>query len=200
MEGSNVQAGAGFFGLLKVAQELVALLDRGADALLPEQIVDVVKLHSKIAVGAAWLPSGFDIAAGGANIWTMYIRINNKLGIEVKKNIMKTIGSGVAANLSSYTAMMLAAEGIKATGVGYVPAAIMETAAMYALNITSGWVYLQALLWLAKKNNGSIDTGKLGDAVKEVMKDSAVIQDFMNKVSDFFKKEKPVLVRKEQKK
>lgn len=185
---SNTNAAGEYFGLLKIATELVKLLDRGADVLLPKQIVDVVKLHSKIAAGAAWLPTGFDVAAGGANIWTMYIRINNKLGLEIKKNIIKTIGSGVAANLSSYAAMLVAAEAIKATGVGHIPAAIMETAALYALNITSAWVYLQALLWLAIKNKGNIDSGKIGDAVNEVMKDSSVVQDFMNKVTDFFKK------------
>ena len=190
MGGNNTQLGTEFFGLLKIATELVGLLDKGADILLPEKVVDVVKLHSKVAAGAAWLPTGFDIAAGGANIWTMYVRINNKLGLQFKKNILKTIGSGVAANLSSYSAMMLASEGIKATGVGYIPAAIMETAVMYALNITSGWIYLNALLWLAKRHGSDVESGNLGDAVKEVMKDSTVIQDFMNKVSDYFKKTK----------
>jgi hypothetical protein len=178
MGGNNTQLGTEFFGLLKIATELVGLLDKGADILLPEKVVDVVKLHSKVAAGAAWLPTGFDIAAGGANIWTMYVRINNKLGLQFKKNILKTIGSGVAANLSSYSAMMLASEGIKATGV------------MYALNITSGWIYLNALLWLAKRHGSDVESGNLGDAVKEVMKDSTVIQDFMNKVSDYFKKTK----------
>ena len=192
MEGNNTQLGTEFFGLLKIATELVGLLDKGADILLPEKVVDVVKLHSKVAAGAAWLPTGFDIAAGGANIWTMYVRINNKLGLQFKKNILKTIGSGVAANLSSSAAMMLAAEGIKATGVGYIPAAIMETAVMYALIITSGWIYLNALLWLAKRHGSDVESGNLGDAVKEVMKDSAVIQDFMNKVSECFKKTKKV--------
>lgn len=190
MEGNTIQTGTEFFGLLKLAKELVDVLDRGAEVLLPKQIVNVVKLHSKIAVGAAWLPTGFDVAAGGVNIWSMYIRINNKLGIEVKKNIIKTVSSGVVANLSSYAVMLAASEGIKATGVGYIPAAIMETAVMYALIITSGWVYLKALLWLAKKNNGSIDSGKLSDAVTEVLKDSKVIKDFMTKVTDYFKKEK----------
>ena len=190
MEGNTIQTGTEFFGLLKLAKELVDVLDRGAEVLLPKQIVNVVKLHSKIAVGAAWLPTGFDVAAGGVNIWSMYIRINNKLGIEVKKNSIKTVSSGVVANLSSYAVMLAASEGIKATGVGYIPAAIMETAVMYALIITSGWVYLKALLWLAKKNNGSIDSGKLSDAVTEVLKDSKVIKDFMTKVTDYFKKEK----------
>lgn len=182
MESLVETASGDFFGILKVATELVSLLDKGADRLLPDRIVDVVKLHSKVAAGVAWLPTGFDLAASGANVWTMYVRINNKLGLQIKKNVLKTVGSGVTANLSSYLAMMLASEGIKATGIGYVPAAIMETAALYALNITSGWVYLKALLFLAKKQGVNLNTGDLGSAVKEVMKESNVIEDFMNKV------------------
>ena len=42
--------------LIHVAAELVKLFDKTADSALPKEIVDVVKLHSKIAVGSAWIP------------------------------------------------------------------------------------------------------------------------------------------------
>jgi hypothetical protein len=59
--------------------ELVKLMDKAADTSLPKQIVDVVKLHSKLAVGSAWIPvPGADVAAGAANIWGMYARISDK--------------------------------------------------------------------------------------------------------------------------
>ena len=51
--------------LLKMSIKLVKLFDKMADESLPRQIVDVVKLHSKLAVGSAWIPvPGADIAAG----------------------------------------------------------------------------------------------------------------------------------------
>ena len=64
--------------LLKSSIKLVQLMDKTADANLPREIADVVKLHSKLAVGSAWIRlPGADVAAGAAPIWGMYVRINN---------------------------------------------------------------------------------------------------------------------------
>ena len=51
--------------LAHVAKELLEAMDKGADKMLPQEVVDVVKLHSKLAVGSAWIPlPGADVAAG----------------------------------------------------------------------------------------------------------------------------------------
>ena len=72
--------------LLKSSIKLVKFMDKEADKLLPQEIVDVVKLHSKLAVGSAWIPiPGADIAAGAATIWGMYVRINNKIRIAFRR-------------------------------------------------------------------------------------------------------------------
>lgn len=72
--------------MLERAKDIVDAMDCAADELLPEEIVDVVKLHSKIAIGSAWIPLlGVDVAAGVANIWNMYIRINSKVGFSFSK-------------------------------------------------------------------------------------------------------------------
>ena len=77
--------------LLEAAFELVKHLDKTADNNLPRAIADVVKLHSKLAVGSAWIPiPGADVAAGAATIWGMYVRINSKLGIPFGDNMMKS--------------------------------------------------------------------------------------------------------------
>ena len=100
--------------LLHVSEKLVKMLDETADNCLPKEIANVVKTHSKLAVGSAWIPvPGADVAAGAAVIWGMYVRINNKLGIPFGENIMKSIGSGVATNLASYLAMTGVASAIK---------------------------------------------------------------------------------------
>lgn len=68
--------------LLHVAKEVVEQLDKQADNLLPKEIVDVVKTHSKLAVASSWIPvPGADLAAGAASIWGMYIRINKKINL-----------------------------------------------------------------------------------------------------------------------
>lgn len=165
-------------GLLKAATELVDLLDKGADQLLPQQIVDVVKLHSKLAVGSAWIPvPGADVAAGAVNIWTMYARVNDKIDIPFGENVLKSIGSGVATNLASYFAMSGVASALKfIPGIGTFRGALLLSSSLYAITLVSGWVYLQALILLAQKNGSDIASGDLGSAVQEVLKDKTTIK------------------------
>ena len=93
--------------LLHIAVKLVEAMDKGAEESLPQEIADVVKLHAKLAVGSAWIPvPGADVAAGAANIWTMYLRINNKLGMKLGESVLKTIASAVATNLAGYAAVL----------------------------------------------------------------------------------------------
>ena len=86
--------------LQKAAELLVKALDMAADSVLPQQIVDIVKLHSKLAVGSSFIPiPGLDMAGAAGSIWSMYIRINNKIHIPFGENVLKSLASGVATNL-----------------------------------------------------------------------------------------------------
>lgn len=162
--------------LMHAAIHLVKSLDKQADNLLPRKIADVVKLHSKLAVGSAWIPvPGADVAAGAVTIWTMYTRINNKIGLTLKDNVLKTIASGVATNLASYAAMSGVASAMKfIPGIGTIGGAVIMSASLYAITLTSGWVYLKALCLLAEHDGPNLDMSKLGEAVQEVLKDATV--------------------------
>ncbi|MCF0198001.1 MAG: hypothetical protein HUK02_01580 [Bacteroidaceae bacterium] len=175
--------------LLKIAIKLVGLLDKQADQTLPRAIADVVKTHSKLAVGSAWIPvPGLDAIAGATTIWTMYTRINGKLGVSLKDNVLKTIASGVATNLASYAAMTGAASALKFIPfVGSLGGAVIMSASLYAITLASGWVYLKALCALAEKSGPELDMSQLGDAVKEVLKDSS-IKSFINEAKSEYKK------------
>ena len=174
--------------LLDHASDIVAAMDRTADVLLPKEIVDVVKLHSKIAVGSAWIPvPGADIAAGAANIWTMYIRINNKIGCSVSENVIKTIGGGVATNLVSYIAMSGLASAIKFIPGGQVVAGFLLSAALYAITLTSGYVYLRAIKTLVcnkKKFSGE----ELDAAVRKELSNKSGIKNFFEESKRSYKK------------
>ncbi|MBQ0104028.1 MAG: hypothetical protein KBS99_07650 [Prevotellaceae bacterium] len=176
--------------LLKTSIKLVNLLDKAADEALPQEIADVVKLHSKLAVASSWIPvPGADVAAGAATIWGMYIRINNKIGLAVKDNVVKTIGSGVATNLAGYAATSGVASALKfIPGIGTIGGAIIMSATLYAITLASGYIYLQALTLLAEKSGGSLDTSQIGNAVKEVLKEKTVIKDFINEAKKSYKK------------
>ena len=126
-------------GKLRSAQKEKRRLHAFANCL-PKEIANVVKTHSKLAVGSAWIPvPGADVAAGAAVIWGMYVRINNKLGIPFGENIMKSIGSGVATNLASYLAMTGVASAIKVIpGIGSLGGAILMSASLYAVTLAAG--------------------------------------------------------------
>lgn len=175
--------------LYEAAVALVTVLDKTAEQLLPQEIVDVVKLHSKLAVGSALIPvPGADVAAGAANIWTMYGRVNSKVGISIKDNVLKTIGSGVVTNLASYMAMAGLGSAIKAIpGIGTLTGTALMSASLYAVTLASGYIYVKALTLLANKGNGSIDITQIDAAVKEILGNKEVIKNFIKAAKSDFK-------------
>ena len=168
--------------LMRAAIKLVQLMDKTADQSLPYKIADVVKLHSKLAVGSAWIPvPGADMAAGAANIWGMYVRINSKLGIPFGENIMKSIGSGVATNLVSYLAMSGVASALKfIPGIGSFGGAVIMSASLYAVTLASGWIYLQALCTLAERKGATFSASDITNSINEMLKQKSIIKDFIN--------------------
>lgn len=175
--------------LLRAAGKLVMALDKTADSCLPKEIADVVKLHSKLAVGSAWIPvPGADIAAGAANIWTMYARINKKAGIPFGENAMKSIASGVASNLVSYMAVGALASCIKLIpGLGTIGGGVLLSASLYAATLAAGWVYLQALSTLAEKKGRSFSAFDINNAVNEVLMQKSAIKDFISEAKKSYK-------------
>lgn len=168
--------------LLKASIKLVGVMDKTADENLPKEIADVVKLHSKLALGSAWIPvPGADMAAGAASIWGMYVRINSKLGIPFGENVMKSIGSGVATNLASYVAMGTVASALKfIPGIGTLTGAAIMSASLYGLTMASGWVYLNALCALAEKKGNNFSVSDISSAVNSMLKDKSAIKEFID--------------------
>ena len=164
--------------LIHLAKELLELMDKTADKSLPKEIADTVKLHSKLAVGSAWIPvPGADVAAGAANIWTMYGRINGKIGISLKENVIKSIAAGVATNLTSYVALSGVASTLKfIPGIGTIGGALIMSSSLYAVTLVSGWVYLKALSIMARRKSTSITSADFKAAIDEVLANKDVIK------------------------
>ena len=175
--------------LLKVSIKLVQALDKGADEMLPQQIVEIVKLHSKLAVGSSFIPiPGLDMAGAAGSIWSMYIRINQKIGIPFKENVIKSLASGVATNLAGYLAVSGVASALKLIpGIGTVAGAIVMTAASYAATLASGWLYLKALSIAAQKG-GSFTINDVNQAMSSLFKDKGTIKEFINSAKEEYKK------------
>ena len=164
--------------LIEIAKEAISavdFMDGTARRVLPEDIAKLVNKRAKYAVVSAWIPiGGLDLAAATINIWTMYFKINQMLGLKFSENTVKSIASAVVSNLAQNVAVAGVAAGLKYTGVGYFPAAGTMSVAVYVMTQTSGWIYLKAISLMAR-NDGKIDA-----SVKEVLKDKESINAYLD--------------------
>lgn len=175
--------------LLPAAAMAVKALDKSMRNELPEEIVDTIQTHAAISVAAAWIPvGGLDVAALTANIWTMYVRINKKLGISFSDNMMKSIGSAVAANLASNLAIAGVGAAIKYIPfVGQIGGGLLMSATMYGASLTAAWIYLMAIVNWVKNGKGSGDD--LKSCVNDViMQNEGRIKDIMEEAKSEYKK------------
>lgn len=165
--------------ILSIAKDAIAavqFMDGTAKKVLPEEIASVVTMHAKIAVASAFIPvGGLDMAAATANVWTMYIRINSKLGLNFSQNTMKSIGSAVISNLAQNVGIMAIAAGLKWTGIGYLYSAGIMSGALYALTLTAGLIYLKSISLMTKNNNN------LDKSVEEALQDKEIITEHLLK-------------------
>ncbi len=147
-----------------------------------KELSDVVKQHALLGIAAAMIPiGGLDMVALAANTWTMYARINKTVGVDFGENAMKSIASGVIANIVTLlpaAALGLAAEGILkylpgiGTAGGIAIGAIVNVGIMYA----AGKVYLKALQKLI--NNGeALTEDNISEAARKMAKEKSFVKD-----------------------
>ena len=121
----------------------------------------------------------------------MYSRISNRVGLNIKDNILKTIGAGVVANLASYMAMAGVGSAIKAIpGLGTLAGTAMMSATLYAVTLASGYIYVNALTLLANKGEGNIDISQIDSTVKELITNKDVVSNFIKAAKNDFKNNK----------
>jgi len=165
--------------ILHAAKELVETLNKAVDDNLPAEIADIVKTHSAGAaaasVAAGWIPGGGGLAAAatcGVFVWTMYGRINSKIGLPMTENIIKSLATGVATNLASgfIGALVLETVFSLVPGLGSIAAATIAGATGYALTLASGYVYLKLLtkLFLAGNDPTNMDESSMREAARNV--------------------------------
>ena len=170
--------------LLETAKELVFKFDKVADEHLPNEIVDIVKFHSKGAAGAGlasgWIPGAGGLALAGVTagfIWTMYGRINSILGIPFSENLVKSLATGVATNLASYAVASIVVSTCLSfiPGIGSLGATAIVGATSYALTLASGYVYMKVLIGLAKLEGiENINEEIIKKSAEDVIKNSDI--------------------------
>lgn len=168
-------------------ENLVSIINGQGGSVSAEELNKLVKSHaagasaSMIASGA--IPGvGSTIAAGIeiGFVWSMYYRICGRLNIDIRKNVLKTLGSAIVTNMGASVAAQIITGTVLSIipGIGTVGAAMVNGLMGYSLTYYSGIVFMQLLVRVFKagKNVTQMSEDELKstlvDVTKEVTYDS----------------------------
>ena len=135
--------------MLSIAQQAI---DHVGSKVLPEDIAAIAKKHSVLAAGTAWVPiPGASAAAEIANIWIMFKQINDALGLSISKHKLKTLASGIVAELGAWALIRVGVVNLLKfiPGVGTASSGVLGMALYATLTYTTAYVYLKMISRLA---------------------------------------------------
>lgn len=148
-------------------------------------------------IGSGMLPGVGSVVASAAcvtSIWTMYVKINQHLGISVKDNILKSLASAILTNIiasaGSYVLVLIGAIAISfIPGIGYASTIIYGTLAFISV-YASGILYIKLLtrVMRAKKTLDSTDVN-IEDIAKDIVNESNV-SDLLKEGKEMFEQTK----------
>lgn len=134
------------------------------DKTMSQDLAEIVKTHALGAaasgVGVAWLSgvgSAAALAAMVGFIWSMYFRINYRLGLKFSKVAMKSLASAVLSNLMqsaiSVVGSVALATVLSFTGIGNAASSLIMAALDYSVVMVGGILYLKLLNGLMGAGN-----------------------------------------------
>jgi len=162
----------------KEAYERLELFGEGAKA---HELSNVIKQHALAGFASGFIPvPGLDLAALVANTWTMYVRINNVVGVSFGDNVLKSIASGVFANLVSVIPSIAVALGVETLlkfipGIGTAGGMAVGAAANTAVMYVAGIVYLKSLEVLIHSGK-PLTEDNIKMATEQTSKDKAFVK------------------------
>lgn len=142
---------------------------------------EVIEQHAiaggAAGIGAAWLPgAGAAVATAAMTgiVWSMYYRINTKLGIKLSKNVLKSLASAMITNIiaaaGGYLLSLLAA-----TLLSFIPVAgtfasmTIVAAANYGIVKLSGELYCVMIGLIAETGKSPSDMSE--EELKKIAED-----------------------------
>ena len=152
------------------------------DHTMAQDLSDIVKVHALGAaasgVGVAWLP-GVGSAAAFVSmvgfIWSMYFRINNRLGLRFSKVAVKSLASAMLSNMAQAAISIAGSVAISSllslTGFGNAASSLIMAALDYSIVMVGGVLYLKLLNGLmgAGKNPEEMTPTEIEIAMEEVI-------------------------------
>jgi uncharacterized protein (DUF697 family) len=167
--------------LAHVAKEAYEKLELFGDGAKAHELSDVIKQHALLGTAAGLIPiPGADVAALLANTWAMYVRINNVVGVSFGDHILKSIASGIIANVTSAIPTAAIAVGAGSLlklvpGIGTVGGMLVGAAANVAVMYVAGRVYLKSLEKLIHSGRPLTEENVKATA-QEIAKDKAFVK------------------------
>lgn len=142
---------------------------------MASDIAKIVNIHAlgsaASSAATAWVPgAGASIATAGAIgfIWSMYVRISERLGIKLSKKKLKFLGSAILSNLASAGGALLASSAISLIpGIGSVTAVVLAAGTNYALVTVAGVLFINLMSSL--RTEGTDVSGMSDEELKERM-------------------------------
>lgn len=157
-----------------------ALVETSGKELGPE-LTKILRTHAFLGVGSGLIPlPGVDIAALIANTWTMYVRINEVIGVKFSENFLKSLATGIGTNLISIIPGLVFTR-VGASIIKFVPG--MGTAAGMAIgaSVSYATVYVMGVIYLKSitlilKNKEPLTEESLRCATDEALEDKELVR------------------------
>lgn len=186
--------------LIQVIKENGADLAKGVlqmavDAESIDEIVISHALGAAVAsVASGWIPGAGGLAATAASagfIWTMYGRINGKIGLPLSANVVKSLATAMVTNLGAYFVGGVITGTLFSLipGIGSLGASAVVGGTSFGMTYASGYVYLKALTALFRA--GHDPTRMDAAAIKQAAQNVVATEDMKTVIADARSRYKP---------
>lgn len=145
--------------------------EKAASQFIPRKVLETINSHRKVGALTAIIPT-VGMFGTLASVWHMYYSINQIIGIQFNKNLVKSIATGIASNMVGFfTASFI---------LDKIPFAnFLNAPVMYGATCVQGFVYIKVLTALNSTSGEDIDR-----VISNVIKENT---DLIKKVlSEFF--------------
>ncbi len=182
--------------LLHMAHKLHHAVDHEMKGQLGENVAKTIKQHAITAAGFGLVPVPIVGLIGlVGNTWTMYVRINQEVGLPFGSNLMKSIATAIGTNVISIMPGMLigkiAAQAAKSLPIfGSAAGMVIDAATNYALVLVMGIIYVVALTKLFARGQ-DVTEENLKAAAKETSKDKGFIKQVFKAAKEEYKNSPP---------
>lgn len=171
--------------VLSLVKEIDGTIDKG----LPQRLAQIVKIHAKGSAISSfvcgWIPGigGLtSVIITSAFVWSMYVRINTEVKLPTKQHLLKSILSGLGANI-----VIAITASIISTALSFIPvfgslaSSVIQAIIGYTLVLASGLLYLKIMtnIFKAAKDPSSMSVAHIKDLAKAVTNHKD-IQPFIN--------------------